>query len=89
MPLPQDVSGKDFLHSLELYVKELRGLKRGSAERLHAFQHVFSMLIKNLPAHGPLLAEVKREYEQTMEALLQRDPATEPLPEGWRGGRPR
>ncbi len=58
------------LRALEEYVRaELAPLPRNSSHRLTAFRHVFNCLIAALPGHGPLLAEVKAEYEKTIESL--------------------
>ena len=57
------------LRALEDYLRtEIAPLPRDSAHRLHAFRHVFNGLIAALPAHGPLLAEVKKEYEKAIES---------------------
>ncbi len=79
----QQADAKAVVRSLEAYLRETRKLPRGSTERLHAYRHVFSTIIAALPAHGPLLADVKAEYEATVSALSARNPAKEPLPNDW------
>lgn len=57
------------LHALERWLRdELDPLPQGVPERLVAFRHIFSEIIAQLPAHGPLLAEIKREYETVLQA---------------------
>ena len=57
------------LRAIETWLRnELAPLPRAAPERLAAFRHVFNELIAQLPAHGPLLAEVKHEYEAALEA---------------------
>ena len=56
------------LAALEHFVRqELARLPHDSPQRLVAFRHVFSRMIAALPAHGPLLAAVKQEYERALD----------------------
>ena len=65
------------LHALEQWLKsELAPLPRDAPERFAAHQHVFSELIAQLPAHGPLLAEIKRAYDAALhDATAGKPPA--------------
>ena len=83
-------AGASSLHALEQYLhNELTALPRKAPHRMVAIRHVFSEIIASLPAHGPLLSEVKQEYERALAdaeaagyaaALPRVRPAAELLP---------
>ena len=57
------------LQALEHYAEhEISRLPLNAPERTSAYRHLFASLIAILPAHGPLLAEVKRHYEFVLDA---------------------
>jgi hypothetical protein len=57
------------LRALEAWLRtELAPLPPTAPQRLVAFRHVFTELISELRAYGPLLAEVKSEYERALSA---------------------
>ena len=61
--------GLETLRALEHYLSDsVAGIPRGAPERLHAYRYVFTALIGQLPAHGPLLSEVKMEYDAAIES---------------------
>ena len=57
------------LKALEHWVRhELRQLPfDAKAERLAVYRHCFNRIIGSLPAHGPLLAEIKKEYDRQVD----------------------
>ena len=64
----EPLAGAASLQALEEYVRnEVMRLPRDSPQRLVASRHVLNSMIVALPAHGPLLGEVKREYEFAIE----------------------
>ena len=57
------------LAALQAFTRsEIARLPHNSPERMEVARHIFSELIATLPAHGPLLAEVKQQYESVLEA---------------------
>ena len=61
--------GLETLRALEHYLSDsVAGMPRGAPERLQAYRYVFTALIGQLPAHGPLLSEVKMEYDAAIES---------------------
>ena len=57
------------LRALEHYAhEEVSRLPLNSVERTAAYRHIFNQLIATLPAHGPLLTEIKRHYERELDA---------------------
>ena len=61
--------GLETLRALEHYLSDsVAGIPRGAPERLHAYRYVFTALIGQLHAHGPLLSEVKMEYDAAIES---------------------
>lgn len=57
------------LRALEHYAhQEVNRLPPNSIERTNAYRHIFNQIIATLPAHGPLLAEIKLHYERALEA---------------------
>ena len=74
-PAPPIVgSGADTLRGLKHYMADVASLPRGTPERLQAYRYVFTALIGQLPAHGPLLSEVKAEYDATIENVRTLQP---------------
>ena len=78
-PLPRPAppivgSGADTLRGLKHYMADVASLPRGTPERLQAYRYVFTALIGQLPAHGPLLSEVKAEYDATIENVRTLQP---------------
>ena len=66
----------DTVRALEHYLAETIGsIPRGAPERLQAYRYVFTAIIGQLPGHGALLAEVKSEYDATIEAIRSLQPA--------------
>ena len=66
---PRGGEGLETLRALEHYLSDsVAGMPRGAPERLHAYRYVFTALIGQLPAHGPLLSEVKMEYDAAIES---------------------
>ena len=67
--------GLETLRALEHYLSDsVAGMPRGAPERLHAYRYVFTALIGQLPAHGPLLSEVKMEYDAAIESGIKVQP---------------
>lgn len=55
------------LRALETWLRnDVAPLPRSAPERLQSFRYAFDELISQLPAHGPLLAQVKLEYEHAL-----------------------
>jgi len=68
--IPPPAPNVETVRALEHYLGEtVAGVPRGAPERLQAYRYVFTALIGQLPGHGPLLAEVKAEYDATIEAI--------------------
>ena len=72
---PRGGEGLETLRALEHYLSDsVAGMPRGAPERLHAYRYVFTALIGQLPAHGPLLSEVKMEYDAAIESGIKVQP---------------
>eukprot|EP00966_Prymnesium_polylepis_P272234 6289712-Prymnesium_polylepis.2 len=54
------------LKALEKFLDDARALPEGSPHRLQAARSVLSVLIAQLPAHGPLLSLVKQAYDDLL-----------------------
>ena len=73
LPRPPEMQA---LQALETWLRnEIAPMPAATPHRLLAFRHAFNEVIAQLPAHGPMLAEIKKEYEWALDMAANGGPS--------------
>ena len=73
LPRPPEMQA---LQALETWLRnEIAPMPAATPHRLLAFRHAFNEVIAQLPAHGPMLAEIKKEYERALDMAANGGPS--------------